>query len=187
MPGTRGLTIALAGGVGSGKSTIARELAAKLDGVVASFGDYVRHIAGEAGEPADRLSLQRVGQELVDADTPGFVRSFLKWASPPPGRSLIIDGVRHAAVDNALRAWAEASNVDYALIVLNASTRERAERRHNGDQDEIRRIDDHPVERESVELLPRHAEVLVNASGSLCEVIARIAAAAPEPIARRLR
>ena len=187
MPGTRRLTIALAGGAGSGKSTIARELAARLDGAVSSFGDYVRHLAAEQGEPVERSTLQRIGQGHVEADARAFVLAFLDWTSPTGDQPLIVDGVRHASVDDALRAWAVASNRDYVLILLDTSVHERAGRRHDGDEREIRKIDDHPVERETADTLPGIADLVVDGDGAPEDVIARIVAAAPEPIARRLQ
>ncbi len=186
MSGNRGLTIALAGGVGSGKSTIARKLASRLDAAVTSFGDYVRHVASKAGESIERSNLQRIGQELVEADAHGFAQAFLEWAPQPLDRPLIIDGVRHVIINDALRAWATASDKDYVLILLDVPVRQRAARRRDGNEEKLRRIDDHPVEREASDRLPGVANLIVSGSGTPDEVLARIAAAAPGPLARRL-
>lgn len=185
MPADRGLTIALAGGSGAGKSTIARELAKRLDAAVASFGDFVRHLAAEAGESSERQNLQRLGQQHVDADPVAFVHAFLEWSSPQFGRPLIIDGVRHVVVDRALRAWAEAAAADYALVFVDTATAERARRRQGGDEDVIRRLDAHPVERENAHGLPEIADIVVDGGGSLESIIARIAASTPA-VGRRL-
>lgn len=187
MPRARGLTIALAGGAGSGKSTVAAEIAERLGGGVAAFGDYVRHLAVLAGENPDRTSLQRVGQSKVEAGPSDFVRDFLSWAAPEADVPLVIDGVRHAAIDERLRAWASTQNRGYILVVLDTALRARAERRSGGDEDALRRIDDHPVEREAWATLPALAEVVVDGSGTTAEVIERIAAAAPDRLYRLLR
>lgn len=186
MSRARGLTIALAGGAGSGKSTIANVIAARLDGVVSSFGDYVRHLAVQMDEPTDRFTLQRIGQQRVEADAAGFVRAFLDWTSPVDGIPLIIDGVRHTVVDEALRGWAATCGREYLLIMLHASVRVRAERRHDGDQSEIEKIDALPVERETADKLPAIAELIVDADGTPDQVVARIIATVPEGIANRL-
>jgi thymidylate kinase len=187
LPRSGGLTIALAGGAGSGKSTVAAEIAARLGGRVAAFGDYVRHLAASAGESPDRTSLQRVGQSSVEAGPADFVRDFLSWAAPTSELPLVIDGVRHAAVDEVLRAWASAQNRTYILIILDTDIRTRAARRSGGEEEALRRIDGHPVEREAWATLPELAEIVVDGSGSAAEVIKRIAAVAPDRLNRLLQ
>ena len=180
------LTIALAGSVGSGKSTVAQEIAQRLGCPVAGFGNYVRYLAIEAGEATDRLSLQRLGQAEIEADPTNFVQRFLDWAPLVPSRSLIIDGVRHAAVDEALRTWARSARREYVLVLLDTPVGERAARRHKGDEGAMVRTDGHPVERETKVLLPDLADLVVDGSGTVDEVLSRIADAAPEPLARLL-
>lgn len=177
MPRPSGLTIALAGGPGSGKTTVARALADRLGGHVVGFGDFVRLLASQAGEGTKRPDLQRLGQDRVEQDTEDFVRAFLAWAAPPMRRPLVIEGVRHEAVDRALRAWASSEDRDYALILIDTSAEERAARRTNGNLAGIRAIDGHLVERETAQSLPRVADAVVNGSGSGEEVLARVVAA----------
>ena len=186
MPGDRGLTVGLSGSVGSGKSTLARELAQRLGGVVSGFGDYVRHLAAAAGEEPSRPVLQRIGQERVRADPSAFVRDFLAWASPPGDLPLVVDGVRHASIDSELRAWSREQGRDYALVLVDASLRVRAERRHDGDETATRDIDSHPVEAETTTALPNLADVVLDGDGTPEEVLERLVASAPEPLASRL-
>jgi cytidylate kinase len=186
MPGVRRLTIAIAGAPGAGKSTLASELAAKLNGIVSSFGDYVRYLAAEAGESTERANLQRIGQHRVEADAEGFVSSFLEWASPTAERPLIIDGVRHLIVDRALRTWAESAKTDYLLILLTASDKARAERRYGGNEADMQSSEDHPVERETSTKLPAAADIVIDAKGELRETLERIAEAVPEHAAMLL-
>jgi hypothetical protein len=162
-------------------------MAARLGGRVAAFGDYVRHLAASAGESPDRTSLQRVGQSSIEAGPADFVRDFLSWAAPTSELPLVIDGVRHAAVDEVLRAWASAQNRTYILIILDTDIRTRAARRSGGEEEALRRIDGHPVEREVWATLPELAEIVVDGSGSAAEVIKRIAAVAPDRLNRLLR
>lgn len=183
MPRARQLTIALAGAPGSGKSTIARLLAARLDGVVVSFGDYVRYLAASAHENVERSTLQRIGQDLVKDDPERFVRAFLDWASPQPDRVLIIDGVRHAAIDAILRSTAAERDSEYLLVLLEAPISIRAIRRCAGNEGDLRKLEDHPVEREAATRLPSIADIVVDSSGEPNQVIAAIAANAPPRIA----
>lgn len=171
MSSPGGLTIALAGGAGSGKTTVACALADRLGGHVAGFGDFVRHLAAQEG--TGRPDLQRLGQRRVEMDPAGFVRAFLAWAAPPCG-SLIIEGVRHEAVDRTLRAWASSEGRGYTLVLIDTSAKDRAARRTDGDLDGIRAIDEHPVERETAQNLPWVADAVVNGSGNVGEVLARV-------------
>ena len=172
MSSPDGLTIALAGGAGSGKTTVARALADRLGGHVAGFGDFVRDLAAQQ-EGTGHPNLQRFGQSRVERDPAGFVRAFLAWAAPP-WAPLIIEGVRHEAVDRTLRAWASSEGRPYALVFIDTSVGDRAVRRTGGDLAGIRAIDEHPVERETARDLPRVADALVNGSGSVGEVLARV-------------
>jgi dephospho-CoA kinase len=174
VPRASRLTIALAGGVGSGKTTVARALADRLGGHVVGFGDFVRLLASRAGKETGRSDLQRLGQERIEQDTPYFVREFLKWAAPPAQRPLIIEGVRHEAVDLALRAWAIAENREYSLILIDTAAEERAVRRTDGNLANMHAIDQHLVERETAETLSRSADAIVDGSGHGGEVLARV-------------
>lgn len=174
MPRSGGLTIAIAGGAGSGKTTVAHALADRLGGQVAGFGDFVRLLASQAGRQSERSDLQRLGQERVEQDPDDFVRAFLAWAAPSKWRPLIIEGVRHGTVDRALRAWASSEGRDYALILIDTSAVERAMRRTGGNLAGIHTIDSHLVERETAQSLPRVAEAIVAGSGSVGEVVARV-------------
>jgi hypothetical protein len=155
-------------------------IAERLGGRVAAFGDYVRYLAAAAGEGSDRASLQQVGQRKVEAGSTEFVREFLSWAAPVHDMPLVIDGVRHAVVDQLLRTWASELNRDYILVVLQTDLQARAERRSGGDAEALRRMDEHPVEREAWETLPALADIVVDGTGGAEQVIERIAAAAPD-------
>ena len=181
-----GLAIALAGGAGSGKSTIAAELAKRLNGRAVGFGDYIRHLASTMGRPIDRGSLQQIGQEHAEQGSEIFVANFLDWARLASGQDVVIDGVRHASVDQALRAWASSNGRYYALILLDASMDLRAERQFDGNQEAIHHLDAHPVERETRHTLPMIADLVVSAEGSPEEIVARIAASDLAPLTRCL-
>ncbi len=174
MPGTRRLTIALGGAPGSGKSTIAGGLAERLGGEAASFGDFVRHIASQEGRGHDRATLQGIGQARVEEGAEAFALAFLEWAKPDADRPVIIDGVRHRDVDASLRSWASRNGRDYALVLIDASVYERARRRHGGNEGEVGAIDAYPAERETRDVLPGVADLVVDGDGRPDEVVARI-------------
>ena len=100
------VVIAVAGPIGSGKTTISRALSKQLDCKHISFGDYFRQLAIESGQdPTDRRLLQRLGARYVRLSPERLCRDVLrnaKWR--PKDGSLVIDGVRHKEVLEALRA-----------------------------------------------------------------------------------
>ena len=174
MPRRRHLVVCLAGAVGSGKTTVARALAADLDATIAGFGDFVRHIAAENNEPTDRNTLQRLGQSLVEADAIGFTRRFTDWARFDATRSIIIEGVRHASAYDAIRDFAQTIGAVPFLIFLNTSSNVRAVRRFGGDLSALIRVDLHAAERQTVDVLERRADLTVDGAKPLDEVVGAI-------------
>ena len=99
------VVVAIAGPIGSGKTTISRALAKQLECKHISFGDYFRQLAKESGrDPTDRQLLQHLGARYVSLSPERLCRDLLRNAnwSPKEG-SLVIDGVRHKEILEALR------------------------------------------------------------------------------------
>ena len=119
-----GAVIALAGKIGSGKTSIAVALAHKLGCPRVGFGDYVRLEATKRGmDPGSREVLQELGESLLRQDLEGFCEAVLGQANRAPDGSLIVDGVRHVAVLDALDRLLRPSPV--RLIYLAASDEAR--------------------------------------------------------------
>jgi len=89
--------IFLAGGTCSGKSILARRIAAHTGYTLASFGDILRKYAANIGYPSTRGDLQRLGQELIDKLGYGGLLQWTIEQSPHIqwNQSLVLDGVRH--------------------------------------------------------------------------------------------
>jgi energy-coupling factor transporter ATP-binding protein EcfA2 len=174
LPNADRLIVGISGLSGSGKSTTARSLAELLGGDIAAFGDYVRHLAQERGASIERWTLQEIGEAEVRANVGEFVEGFLAWAGPRPDRALIVDGVRHVAVDTALRAWARHGGRTYIRMHIAASDELRASRRTSGDESALALIDSHPVEQEAATRLLTDADLVVNDDRDAASVLADV-------------
>jgi cytidylate kinase len=144
--------IAIAGPVAAGKSDLSRKLALALAAQRVSFGDYVRSVAEDRGVPLTRGALQGLGEQLI-SDLGAVEFTTRTVALAPPTDTLIVDGIRHVAVNAALAAQAD----DYHLIFVEADNRTRTarlEKRGEGPVDLVA-IDSHSTEVEQPELRKR--------------------------------
>jgi hypothetical protein len=171
--------IAISGASGSGKSTSARSLASALDGQIGSFGDYVRCLALDRQEKSDRRSLQNIGEEVVRRNPAGFVAGFLKWLAPTKKRDLILDGVRHLSVDQALRAWAETEGLDYFRVHILLPDATRAARKVGVEATMLTEFDSHPVEREVLTTLRETADLVLDGAETQAAIVAAVLAMVP--------
>ena len=98
------IVIGFSGRIGSGKSTIARAVATKLNCLLASFGDYVRHVARERNILENRINLQEIGRELIEENIEGFCRQVFEWSGWIFGNPLVVDGIRHCEILPVIRS-----------------------------------------------------------------------------------
>ena len=88
--------VAFAGKIGSGKTSISTMVSRVLGCKRASFGDYVRNVVSTRGLELTRENLQRVGTEILEANTFEFCRNVLSYSGWSQGEPLVIDGLRHS-------------------------------------------------------------------------------------------
>jgi cytidylate kinase len=101
------MIIAVAGGRGSGKTTIAEALSKILDSYMVSFGTYVRAIAKRQGI-VDPLQLQAFGESLIKAGVDDFVASVLTMNGSKLDSddcNIVVEGVRHSSVVKSLTKY----------------------------------------------------------------------------------
>ena len=152
--------ICLSGAPGSGKTTIAKAVAGQIGRQCGSFGDYVRSRAREQGLGADRGSLQRLGQSLVDQGPRDFCQATLDWLGWTPPHGLILDGLRHVSVYEALQALVHPIEVSLIFIDVDQGTqRDRLKSRSGEDLSQALMTD--PTEREIASLRDR-ADLIVS-------------------------
>lgn len=158
------MIVAISGATASGKTTLAQALAKRAGGMAASFGDYVRALASAQGQMLHRPTLQAVGQAAVEAGAEEFLANFLGWTGWRGGGLLILDGLRHVSVRDALRAYAEHSGTNARFVFVEANADERMRRLHARGNDDaaIAEQDVHPSEHDVKERLRDEADLRIH-------------------------
>lgn len=153
--------IGISGGIGSGKTTLAEDLARALNCPLVSFGRYVKAVAAERGLGTDRETLQALGEALIaEQGWNGFVRSALASAGWASG-DVVVEGIRHKEVVGALRE--ALASVPFCHVFVEATTEARAERveeREGITAASLARLEQHSTERQ-VSSLRDAADLLV--------------------------
>lgn len=126
------LVVAFAGKIGSGKSTISSGVAKALGWAHASFGDYLRTVAKSSGLDDSREVLQELGATLVSKSANDFCRAVLTHYQWSAGEPLVIDGIRHAEVVEALRSLV--APLELRLVFLDVKDSARLERLERVDE-----------------------------------------------------
>lgn len=103
QPGGRWMVL-IAGPVRSGKSTLARCIAERFDGICVGFGDAVRRRTLALGLAANRSAWQQVGEEWAAGDPGGLCDAVL--AAAAGSARVVVDGVRHRHIRDLLLARA---------------------------------------------------------------------------------
>ena len=169
-----GVVISLAGRIGSGKTSVAVALAHRLGWPRVGFGDYVRSEATRRGlDPGSREVLQELGERLLRQDLDGFCGAVLGQAVRASGSGLIVDGVRHIAVLDALHRLLSPSPV--RLIYLAASDEARQLRlaaAGRWEQDVMAKAEGHSTEADLKNALPRRSEAVIDADRDFDAVLA---------------
>ena len=156
--------VGVAGYSRSGKSTFAAELAARVGGVVVSFGDVVRARAAASGlDPTDRVTLMEVGHTWASDDPAGICAAVL--AGTAAADVVIIDGIRHDKVLEVLHR-----HPGFQLVFL-ATPDDLLANRLGGAVDPRR----HPSERD-VAHLEHLADVVVDGRGPVESMVSSVLA-----------
>jgi dephospho-CoA kinase len=164
------IVIAIAGHAKSGKTTLANALSIRMGFPIASFGDEVRNIAVERrlvepGSREERRVLMMLGEQLVAEELEGFCLRVLRSAGWEPGRSVIVEGVRHAAVVRELRELVQPTPCRLVLVDTPAHIRDQRFVEEGIGGPLVRAImDAHSTEREVPEEVTLLADLVVDGS-----------------------
>ncbi len=157
-----GIVLGFAGPIGSGKTTVSTAVAEALGWSRVGFGDFLREEARSRKlDDSSREVLQAIGEALIGAGWEEFCRAVLAQVNWMPGRSLVIDGIRHVEALAALRRIVAPTPL--LLVYLEAADTARESRlRDKGIDDERRRrIESHSTEIEVMTMLLGFADYRV--------------------------
>ena len=138
------------GGIGSGKTTLANAVGERLGLKVASFGGFVRRIAGTRGVPEERQALQALGEALITEMTfDGFCHAVLVAAGWVEGGSVVVDGIRHVAAFDAIKRLVEPVSVKLFFVDVPREVRQaRAEGGQRSEGTDLAKADAHSTEQD---------------------------------------
>jgi dephospho-CoA kinase len=170
---TRDVAIGVAGRIGSGKTTLAGELARQLACPQASFGEFVRSVAQTRGlDPTDRTALQDLGNELIAQGWVPFVEAVLRHAEYSSG-PVVIDGLRHRIAIETLRSILEPTPLVVVAVDISDKQRRKRLRERGLKSDDVNSADSHANESE-VDSVIRAADFVVPADLTVDEASSTI-------------
>jgi hypothetical protein len=150
-------------------------LAEKLKCARASFGDYVRAVAGDRGLEPHRDNLQAVGLELIESGWEPFCRAVLAHSTWQPGQSLVVDGVRHVEAVRQLRSLVAPSTVVLVYLRIDEELRRgRLSSREGQSGAAGETHDTHPTEDEVKTALPRLADLVLDGARPVDQLVDEI-------------
>lgn len=159
-----GTVVAFSGAIGVGKSSLSRALQERLGWPRVSFGQYVRDYAAANGKDADdRATLQQLGQALVLTNVAGFVAGVLGQVDWRSGGNLILDGLRHVEVRQALL---HELGADFTLKLVHVSvdedTRQQRAQENGIEQRMLSRYDQDLTEAQMARIMPPYADLVID-------------------------
>lgn len=169
------LVVGFAGRIGSGKSAISSEVAKTLGWPRASFGDYVRTIARNAGLEESREVLQEIGATLIERGIDDFCRAVLAQSGWNAGEPLVIDGIRHAEVVAALRRLV--APLEMRVVYLDVKDEKRLDnlrKREDSLPEKLDLVEAHATEEQVKNVLPELADLRLPGDRPIEELVTTI-------------
>lgn len=170
------IALALAGRIGSGKTSVSKLLSSLLGWPRVGFGDYVRMEAQRQGfDSQSREVLQELGQRLIEEDASAFCNKVLAQVKFSPGSNIIVDGIRHDLMLDIMSKLVRPSIV--RLIYLDVSQvtrRQRLAETPNFDIKIMDVVDSHPTEANLTSLLENRANVVIDVNRQKTDVLITI-------------
>ncbi|MEI9941988.1 MAG: AAA family ATPase [Pseudomonadota bacterium] len=155
--------ICFSGGIASGKTTLASAVAVRLGLQVATFGGYVRSEARRRGAEEHREALQALGEALIgEMGWISFCTAVLEEAGWTPGNSIVVDGIRHVAALEAVRAIVNPMPTKLFLVAVAQAVRQDRNDNRPQERTELAKADLHSTERDVHQSLPDLADLVLD-------------------------
>jgi len=162
--------VCLAGGIASGKTTLAEALETAVDKCVRrAFGDVVRRHAAATGGIVDRRALQETGERLIERGWSSFVAETIGDVDEGVTRLLVVEGIRHIAAVHEVRR--QMKHHDTLLVFMHVSddvTGRRIDERLERHEETAHRVES------EIPLVRSMADVLVDDTDPVDEVVTTI-------------
>jgi len=167
--------LALAGRIGSGKTTLTTALARVLECKRASFGDYVRHVVMTRGIEPTRENLQKIGTELLEQNRLRFCSEVLHHSGWTPGEALVIDGLRHAETIDLIQQLVSPLRLRIVYLEIDDDIRlERLGARGEGEREALFLAEAHSSEQQVTSILARQADLTIDSAAPVRECVRRV-------------
>ena len=167
--------LAFSGKIATGKTTLSREISKKLNWPRASFGDYVRLVARNAGLKESREVLQLIGEDLINKNLEFFCQEVLIRAGWRPEKPIILDGVRHVEVYKILQKMVYPMRFYLVMLVVDETTRiGRIERRGKLPKSKLCTLESHATECQTHGDLISFADLVLDTNNSLENLVAQL-------------
>jgi dephospho-CoA kinase len=156
--------IAFSGKIGSGKSTLSKNIANELDLSYISFGDYVRHIASLRALDYSRITLQSLGENLIkEQGWMNFCINVLRHGGWRTSKPVVLDGIRHTEALECVKQIVFPLEVILVYIQLESSERARRIKERDKTNDlTLNKFDTHSTETQVNSLLMKAANILID-------------------------
>jgi adenylate kinase family enzyme len=159
------IVVAFAGAIGSGKTTLSDGLSHSLGWPRVGFGDYVRKVAASRGQDESRETLQAIGESLLADGIAEFCKAVLNQVNYQPGQPLVIDGIRHVEVVEALRGLVFPATLKLVFVAIDDARRvPRLESSGLADTHRLAEVEKHSTETQVRHVLPEIADVQIDGS-----------------------
>lgn len=163
------MAVCFSGRIGSGKTSVSRQVAKVIEGAWSGFGDFVRSQAvARSLDPGSREVLQDLGAELIRIHGSVWlceqVIASAQWDGSKP---LVIDGVRHVAVmDDITQLIAP-----HRAVLVHLALDDELERSRDLDAHTRVAAEKHSTEQDVIHRLPQRADLVVSSNEPIEQVV----------------
>lgn len=160
--------IIFSGPIGSGKTSVSKQVAATLGYGWNSFGATVKRIAIERSVPVQRENLQALGERLIADEPRQFCHRVLQEAEGTTLKPVVIDGLRHAHIRGVLQELSRPRSLVCIYVHVDDATRfSRIQQRDALTPEKIRTLDAHSTESEVSERIRGLADFVADNNGQV--------------------